>query len=489
MTSRDGSIEISGVLRTFDGEFYRIETEFGELVLDGQGVLCDGVGCPNLEDYVAELRFAGAPDLGAVLLPALFEAYAARRGLQVARQVVSDGQFQLELRDKAARRDVARIAFSLSSTAEGFADLLAGEADIAMAVREIRANEATRGDEAGLGDLRAPAQSKIVALDALVPVVARGNPIKEISVEDMAAILSGDITEWPGGKGPLLLHGRNDEAGIQQSIQDRILAPVGRAATAARVSHDSDAALADAVARDPLAFAVTRYSEVGNAVAISLTGACGRAIAISQQKLKSGDYPFTAPLFLYMPARRQPLFLREFFRYLNGPPAQLVIRRAGFVDRNLERTRLNAQGDRLASAIAAAGSDVPLTELQNMLATLDGAERLSTTFRFRPGSPELEPQSASDLADLAQALESGLFDGRELIFSGFSDGAGDWASNRQIARKRAETVLQAVRKRAFTADLSRTQLSAYGFGEALPMACDDAAWGRAVNRRVEVWLR
>jgi phosphate transport system substrate-binding protein len=27
------------------------------------------------------------------------------------------------------------------------------------------------------------------------------------------------------------------------------------------------------------------------------------------------------------------------------------------------------------------------------------------------------------------------------------------------------------------------------FGEAMPMACDDSAWGRQVNRRVEIWVR
>jgi len=42
---------------------------------------------------------------------------------------------------------------------------------------------------------------------------------------------------------------------------------------------------------------------------------------------------------------------------------------------------------------------------------------------------------------------------------------------------------------AETANLSRIKLEVEAFGEAMPMACDDSAWGRQVNRRVEVWVR
>jgi phosphate transport system substrate-binding protein len=38
-------------------------------------------------------------------------------------------------------------------------------------------------------------------------------------------------------------------------------------------------------------------------------------------------------------------------------------------------------------------------------------------------------------------------------------------------------------------DGGRVTLTAEGFGEALPIACDDTATGRQRNRRVEVWLR
>ena len=45
LTSRDGKVEISGTLLGFDGEFYRLQSEYGELTVDGSGVSCEGPGC------------------------------------------------------------------------------------------------------------------------------------------------------------------------------------------------------------------------------------------------------------------------------------------------------------------------------------------------------------------------------------------------------------------------------------------------------------
>ena len=54
LKSRDGAIELSGTLLGFNGEFYRVETVYGELTVDGSGVTCDGPGCPSLTDYIAQ---------------------------------------------------------------------------------------------------------------------------------------------------------------------------------------------------------------------------------------------------------------------------------------------------------------------------------------------------------------------------------------------------------------------------------------------------
>lgn len=489
LSARDGGIEISGTLLSFDGEFYRVDTVYGVLTLDGQAVLCEGPGCPDLEAYVAEFTFSGARSMGAVLMPALLEAFAARRGLTARRLVQDDDHFTYVLSQPETGHDAARITFRLSTTAEGFADLLVGEADLVMAVREVRAEEAAHAREAGLGALSDPARSRVVALDALVPVVSRDNPLREIGIGTLVALLSGAQADWPGRQEPVVLHGPPRGSGLEELLADRLLVPAGASLAQGVRRHADDAALADAVARDPLGLAVTRLSETGNARALRIAGECGMSPELSRRSLKAEDYPFAAPLFLYTPARRLPLHAREFLDFLSTPAAQIVVRRAGFVDQGREDIPLAEQGERLANAIAQAGPEVALDELQRMVAALKGATRLTTSFRFRGGSTTLDAQSAGNVADLARALEGGAFDGRELIFVGFSDGEGGAAVNHKIALRRARGVRDAVRAAAVWADRSRMALTVEAFGEALPMACDDSEWGRRVNRRVEVWLR
>ena len=74
LTARDGSLSIDGQLIAFDGEFYRVDSRYGPLTLDGEGVICEGPGCPDLTATLAVLRISGAGDPGNRLLPGLFEA-------------------------------------------------------------------------------------------------------------------------------------------------------------------------------------------------------------------------------------------------------------------------------------------------------------------------------------------------------------------------------------------------------------------------------
>ncbi|MBN9885917.1 substrate-binding domain-containing protein [Salipiger abyssi] len=492
LRSRDGGIELTGTLLGFDGEFYRMQSRFGELTVDSSGVLCEGPGCPSLTDFVAEMRVSGSATIGEVLMPALLEGFALRNGLSAAREPMEARRFRYILTDPDEDRVVGRFDFHVTSTDEGFADLLADEADIVMALREIRPAELRLASDAGLGDLAHPNRSRVLALDAMIPVVAANNPVDAISLSDLARVLSGRLRNWRelgGPDAPVVLHLRNASSGLSQGIEDRLLRPSKLELHGEIARHDSNTALSRAVARDPFGIGLASYSEIGNTKPLYLTGSCGFHLRGRRAAIKTEDYPLTAPMFLYLPARRLPALAREFLAYTRSSPAQIVIRRAGFVDQAPEEIPLNQQGDRLANAVAVAEGEDGLAGLQRMVGVMAPMRRLTTSFRFEPGSARLDAQSRSNVQQLARSLEAGEYDGRRLVFVGFSDGQGPAVGNLEIARERADAVRAAVIQTAEAADLDRIDLVTEAFGEAMPMACDDTVWGRQVNRRVEVWLR
>lgn len=490
LRSRDGAIELSGTLLGFDGEFYRLRTQYGELTVDGSGVLCDGVGCPSLTDYVAEITISGSSTLGRVLMPALLEGFARRNSLRTAREALENDNFLYTISNPRTDKTVGRFTIHVSNTDEGFADLLADGADIAMSLREIRPDENERAQDAGLGDLTQASRARVVALDALVPIVSARNPVDRLSLQQLSDVLTGKLTNWQdlgGPDAPITLHLRDARSGVAQGLKDRFLSGVAVSETAHR--HSSNIDLAQAVDTDPFGLGIASYSEIGNAKPVVLSGPCGFEIAPARRSIKTEDYPLTAPMFLYLPARRLPALARDFLRYTQSSAAQIVIRRAGFVDQSPEEVAVDLQGNRLANAITLAKDGPELMELRRMIQTLIGQQRLSLSFRFEPGATGLDAQSRANIELLANALMTGTYDGRSVMFVGFSDGVGEAEGNLKIAQKRANAVRNAVILAAETADLSHVALSTEAFGEAMPMACDDTEWGRHVNRRVEVWVR
>jgi phosphate transport system substrate-binding protein len=492
LKSRDGAIELSGTLLGFDGEFYRVETQYGELTVDGSGVLCEGPGCPSLTDFVAELSISGSSTIGEVLMPALVEGFALQSGLKAKRLKIDDTHFEYVLSAPDSESPVGRFQFRVSSTDEGFADLLADEADLVMALREIREGELALAAEVGLGQLDDVNRSRVLALDAMTVIVSPTNPVAAVSVSDLSRILAGEIDNWRtlgGADAPISIHLRDAQSGIAQAVEDRVLRQAGRSLIAEVTRHATNTALAQAVARDQLSLGVASFSEIGNSKPLALTGPCGFELRANRLTIKTEDYPLTAPMFLYIPARRLPKLGRDFLAYTRTAPAQIITRRAGFVDQAPEEIALNAQGDRFANAIRVAEGEADLTALKRMVDTLAPLRRLSTSFRFEAGAARLDAQSRSNVQQLAHAIEAGVYDGRQLVFVGFSDGEGPADGNLRIAQQRAQAVKQAIEAAVETSDLSQVQLSTDAFGEAMPMACDDTSWGRQVNRRVEVWVR
>lgn len=490
LTSNDGSIELSGSLMGFDGEFYRLDSDFGPLTVSADGVRCSGPGCPDLQAFVAELRFAGPASVTQTLLPQIIETFALNRDLVLIQNVASHDLNSIEL----ARADgslAARFTIETTSSDSAFLAILNEDADVALTLREPLELESLAAQASHEGGQTLSARGRVIGLDALVPVTARANPLDQIDPEMLRAIYLGEVTNWSELGGPdadIALHLPDAGHGLAQAFAALMLQEASDTFVTGIARHDDLRDLSDAVSRDPFALGVTTLSALGNARALALSGVCGFSIEATPDTLKSEDYPMTAPLFLFTASRRLPRLGRDFLAFFETEQAERVIRRAGYVSQSITRTPLEEQGGRLANAILQAGEEVSLADLQRLAARMAGATRLSPTIRFSGGSSQFDTPSRSAISRLARAIEQGVFDGRTLVFVGFSDGDGQAAANLSLSRSRAEAVRRAVLEAAVAADLDRVTFRAAGFGEALPIACDDSDWGAAINRRVEVWL-
>ena len=470
LSARDGSLALDGTLLSWDGEFYRLDTVYGALTVDGAGVICEGPGCPDLTAPLAVIRIVGAEEQGVQVLPGLIAAFAAARGLDYAESAADGALWAAEISDPKTDKPLAKMRFYAATPEAARAALVAGAAEMAVALTADK----------GLG-------SRIMALDALVPIVAADNARPRISTADLAQALSGKVTNWKdigGPDMPIALHALSAETSLQEALASRL----GRR-VAATVVHQRLSDLAAAVARDPWALGVTLQSAAGPARILPLTDSCGFALTPSRLAIKAEDYPLALPIHLLTPRRRLPLMAREFLEFLSLPPAHQAVAAAGMVDRAPEAQPLSADGLRLVNALRGAEDSLPLADLRALAQQMAEADRLSLTFRFEDGSAQLDASSQDNLARLAEMISADMFQGKRIVLAGFSDGQGPPDQNRVLSQQRAEAVAKALADAAPDLPVGQITPDVMAFGEVLPMACDTTTAGRRVNRRVEVWLR
>ena len=349
--SVDNSVEVAGKFIAFDGTAATVVTDNGLVSFRAQGMTCDDPACPDLANYVPTLRITGAPQMGDVLVPALIDVYARDNGWDVREDV--DG-FQMLGTDETP---VFEISLSVGSPRDTFAQFVSHDADVLLSMRELRASELEAAQQAGLGRFNLARQGRILALDTLVPVASPSSDRRAISLAELTESLSGQPTQFNAQISFEL-------AGQLEGFEDRFMQPFGL-----RLMQPSDPpvmqrTIIENVEDGANGLTLLPYGATRNTQPLALTGPCGLQSKAQYLTMKTEDYPLTFPMFLYLPQRNQHPQIVDFLDWLRSPSAQLVIRRAGFVDLAAVPIPLADQGDRLANVILNVGVEIPLIELQ-----------------------------------------------------------------------------------------------------------------------------
>ena len=116
----------------------------------------------------------------------------------------------------------------------------------------------------------------------------------------------------------------------------------------------------------------------------------------------------------------------------------------------------------------------------------NGLRAIKVTFDggilFPTGKYTLNPQAKADLTRFAASLQSNP--DTDVRILGFTDNTGSYAVNERLSGQRADAVLTYL----VNSGVSPTRLTAQGIPMADYVASNETAEGRALNRRVEIYI-
>jgi len=490
LNSLDGTVSLTGELLDFDGERYRLKLLVGEISVDAAQVECQGPGCPNLVADLTSFTIAGSKAIADNLLPTLIEVFALERGGDIDVSVEADGSkiYNVLEGDGALYAAISVVA---SDSADGLARLLEGSAVVGMASRPASQSEIAAFEASGKGRLDNPQQARILALDGVIVAVNRDNPVSILSLDQIARIFDGSFSNWQqvgGADAPIVLFRGPETADSSLAVEQLAMAPGARRFAPGAEILESDAQVSDAVAADVNAIGISSYAQERNAKAVAIRSVCGQLFEPSVFSIKAEEYMLSRRMYLYTAQGAVPDIARAFIEFATAPSAQPVISNAGFIGQNASRATLDQQGRRMAQAIVASGGRTELLQLQDLTAVLLDAERLSFTLRYDE-SGQLDARAVADIGRLAVMIRDGAFTSRQLLVFGFSDNADGVNAQLSATQDLAENVRDALITATGRANLGNVRISPIGYGRLLPVGCNETAFGRASNNRVEIWVK
>lgn len=213
-----------------------------------------------------------------------------------------------------------KVTYNATGSSGGIQAVQEGRCDIGLSSRSLKDEEKAAG-----------LTQTVLAYDGIAIIVNPGNSVEELSLEQIAQIYTGKITNWSevgGAEGEIVLIGREASSGTRdgfESITDT------EDACLYRQELSSNGDVIATVAGNPNAIGYASLATIKDTVkALSVDG-----IAPSEQSVKDGSYCVQRP-FVLVTKNDKALSktAQEFFDYMTSGEANDVIAAAGVVPAN-----------------------------------------------------------------------------------------------------------------------------------------------------------
>jgi phosphate transport system substrate-binding protein len=422
-------------------------------------------------------------------MPQLIRDYASTIGAFVAPGAAESDSGDLAMPLAMGGQTLINFELARSGTASVFADLAAGKAAIGMSSRPANERDLSTLAAAGLARMNERSREHIIGLDGIAVLVSPQNKVTALSRDELAGIFSGEIRDWSevgGDDGPIDVYARDEASGTFETFDAVILKPGGRRLLAEAKPSASDADLAAKIAGDPNGIGFASFAQKQLARPVAIRDSCGLTHAPSEFGVKAREYPLARNLYLYT-GRSANEHVAGLVDFALSPAADIRLEELGFLDRSISSAPYEDFHDLVAHALEAAPNDFDIDLMRQLQKDLGAGKRLSVMVRFEKRSEHPDDESLAALGRVAAHLGQQTLDGRKLVVAGFSDTSGQFDRNRDLSYKRAAGVRDLLVP-SLSGMMKPEDIEVRGYGELMPVACNDSEAGREKNRRVEIWL-
>ncbi len=227
------------------------------------------------------------------------------------------------------------IAVTGGGSGTGIAALINGTVDIANASRAMKEDEINEAIANGITPVE-----HVVAIDALAVIVNLENPVNALTIDQLADIYTGRITNWQevgGNDAPIVLLSRETNSGthvyfleevVRKGDSDNtdIFAPQTLLMPSSVGITSEIRRNPNAIGYDGLGYVDTEHEQV---VAVA-TNSESPYVPPSVATAAAGEYPLSRHLFMYT-AGQPTGVVAEFLAWIMGPDGQEIVAQLGFV--------------------------------------------------------------------------------------------------------------------------------------------------------------
>jgi len=412
-----------------------------------------------------DLRLHGSNTVGEKYAPLLIDGFLKQQGFVLIDTYAGEVSVEKKIiaRDPRTKRQVV-VDLQSHGSSTGFKDLIAGKTDLAMSSRKIKAQELDDLNTKFPG-LELAEFEHIIAYDALAIIVHPDNPVNSVTLEQLAQIYSGQVSNWQdlgGADLPIQVLARDDNSGTYDTFKSLVLKPFDGKLISTAGRFESSKALADQVLSNAGAIGFVGISHTAETKVVSIASAQGAdGIVPTKYTIGTEDYPLSRKLYLYYPPQQDIALAKAFIEFATHEQGQKLASEADLISffPTTSRPRLDTH------------------DLSREYANLAMyGRRLSVTLRLEQA--EMDAKTRRDLSRLIGYQQQNPHN--RLVLAGFWD---DPKMSKQSAQRMTQWI-DAIKQALKAAEVEPWVVQ----GGFLPIENNQLEQGKALNRRVEVWV-